>query len=197
MGAFFTNVHIKTNEIADKEALVKDLGLKSAYFSKCENGWTSIFPEKTEGQDSKELENVCTNLSKRYSAPTFAFLVHDSDVFMYFLADRGKGKDSYNSCPSFFDDEASDEPTGGESNLILPLCLPGTEDSVLKVLLKENKLSPAIQQEDSEALFAEDIAINLANLLGIPAWRASTGHNYISEGESDDMGTLEEVMDKT
>jgi hypothetical protein len=38
MGAFFTNVHIYGDAIVDQAALVRDLGLKAAYFSGCKNG---------------------------------------------------------------------------------------------------------------------------------------------------------------
>jgi hypothetical protein len=251
MGSFFTNVHIKCNEIFDQPSLVKDLGLTAAYFSDCENGWISLFPEKTEEQDAGFLKRVCAKLSKRYACPTFAFLVHDSDVFLYFLADKGKVVDSYNSCPAYFDEDASGEPSGGKVDLVFKLCLSGTEKDILNRLLKENKFTPPPKSEedrakiesdvvrekkelvakyaqmgevppervkevvpdidemlsylerdirfahrDTEDLSADDVALQLANLLGIPSWRPNIGYNYISNDEIENLGALVEVVDQ-
>jgi hypothetical protein len=69
----------------------------------------------------------------------FGFMVHDSDIFAYVFADKGKISDEYDSEPGYFEGEES-EPSGGIPAVILPYCVPGTEPSALEELLKKRKI---------------------------------------------------------
>lgn len=192
MGSFFTNLHVRCERTADPVAKIKSLGLGPTYISDIENGWLSIFPLKTEEQNPDEIIKVCARVSQIFCSPALAFLVHDSDIFMYFLARGGELVDFYNSDCGYFDENESHEPEGGNPELILPLCQPGTKETVLRRLLHEH-LYGAKNDSRDELITADDIAFALSELLGIPDWRVPLGFDYIEDGEAQECPLTEIV----
>jgi hypothetical protein len=123
----------------------------------------------------------------------FAFLVHDSDVAVYWLYQNGTLADEFNSAPDYFDKNISDQVrqrVRGNSERLLPLCLPGTTIAGIEEV---------IHPKDGLPLMAEGIFNDLAMLLGIDDTRMSLGFTYFeSEGEEilPDINEWEPVGEK-
>ena len=134
MGTFYTGLHAKCPERKLVSTAVMGIGASPAYVTNPKNGWVSVFPEQTESQDEKILEELSIKLSEHLHTGVIGFLVHDSDVFIYKLAADGKLLDSYNSSPGYFDgNEAA--PEGGNLDALLQFCPDGTNREELERVL--------------------------------------------------------------
>jgi hypothetical protein len=137
MGTFVTNLHVRD---ADRNAVIealRSLDVVPAYVRDSpENTWISIFPEAAD-QDEAALSEIARSLSKALSRPVIAFLVHDSDIFLYWLYNGGKELDRYNSAPGFFAGTET-PPEGGNPEMLRVCCPPGlSTDRLLRVLHPE------------------------------------------------------------
>ena len=193
MAAFFTNYQIHTNSVA---AIKKALGplIKSrAYVSPEMNGWITVYDEASDEQDQAVLTRTAAALSQALETAVFAFLVHDSDVAMYWLYEKGDLADEYNSAPDYFGEDVSEQARAlvrGNPDRLLPLCVSGTTRAQIEAV---------IHPTDGLPLMAEEIFADLAKLLGIDDARISLGFTYFeSEGEEilPDAGKYEPVGPK-
>jgi hypothetical protein len=118
-------------------AALLSLGAVPAYVcGSPESTWTSIFPEAAD-QDDAALPELACAFSKALQRPVIAFIVHDSDIFLYWLCDDGKELDRYNSAPGYFTDEEAPSE-GGNPNMLTVYCLPGaSRDRLLRLLHPE------------------------------------------------------------
>lgn len=66
--------------------------------------------EQSEDQ-GPELYDLARNLSTCFVCPTLAALLHDDDIFVYELFEGGVSTDTYNSEPTYFEDEVSGPDT--------------------------------------------------------------------------------------
>src|SRR5205823_4660728 len=66
------------------------------------NGWVTVYDEASDGQNEKVLRSLGEALSKQLDTVVIACLVHDSDIAMYWLFDRGHLVDEFNSAPDYF-----------------------------------------------------------------------------------------------
>jgi hypothetical protein len=190
MGSFFTNLHVRnasTQSICDA---LPNLTQSRAYVSPPSNGWATVYTEVTEDQDSKKLCAIADGLSKTLRTDVIAFMVHDSDIAMYWLYRDGKLTDEFNCAPDYFGEDVSDkerERVRGNADVLLPLCIEGTTREQVDELL---------HPPDGPSTFVEEIIYELAKLLGIDDARASLGFNYFdAEGEDllPDAGDFEPV----
>jgi hypothetical protein len=176
MGAFFTNVHVRSPagaEAATRTAileliprLVAEKGLVP-----CADGetpdrsivvgavgaWIGVFDEITESQNVKLLDALAKALSEATSRPALAALVHDSDHLLLRLFEGGK-----------LVDEVDRGKKKGKLDLWSRLVAPD----------KAEALRAAFAAQD---LFAEQTLGEIAGLLGIDAASACTGHTYLVE----------------
>jgi hypothetical protein len=91
---------------------------------------------------------------RRLQRPVVAFIVHDSDIFLYWLCDGGKELDRYNSAPGYFTDKET-PPEGGNPETLAVYCRPGTStDRLLRLLHPERHApEPPIQRmSDRDAI---------------------------------------------
>jgi hypothetical protein len=173
MGMFLTNLHVRAGATDTVVGALAGVLTSPAYVSEPSNGWVSVYPEETESQDTDLLEAIATNLSLRAAAPVLAILLHDSDVFNYWLADNGVVVDRYDSWPAYFDpDLDSDAPGGGNAEL---LARYGWSSATAPDF--ESVLRPA-----DRAVFAEDSVQAFAKLAGIPEHRALAGNGTCADG---------------
>ncbi len=88
-----------------------------AYVSPTIQGWTVVYDQETDDEDIDVLQELAQRLSHSFACPAFAVLVHDSDIFMYWLYDNGTLVDAYNSIPDYFDPTAEEAapPEGGDA----------------------------------------------------------------------------------
>jgi hypothetical protein len=110
------------------------------------------------------------------SRPVIAFTVHDSDVFWYWLFDNGAIVDNYDSAPNYFED-GSKTPSGGNAEALKPYCLDVATREQIDTILHP--------RPEDMATFAEDIACNLAKIMGISTECARASFGYIMQGDID------------
>lgn len=118
MGAFFTNIQLKTSEL-DKTDITnrvvdyiiklnseagfikvddEDEADKSVIISPAEDfSWISIYDEDTEDQSSRKLNKIASSLSKEFKTHALSILVNDSDTVYVGLIKNGTLKDSFNN----------------------------------------------------------------------------------------------------
>jgi hypothetical protein len=129
MGAFFTNYHLRCTDPAAVAESAKDLIATRAYVSPAKDGWITLYDETSESQDTAEITRLGRELSLRLNTALFAFLIHDSDVFVYYLFDRGELIDEYNSDPAYFSGAVTEETRhrlAGQPPTVLKYCPAGT-----------------------------------------------------------------------
>lgn len=134
MGTFYTNIHLKHGKQQDVFSVIEECGGVPAYISKPHGGWISVFPQATESQDDTVMKKVCASLSAKLNTGVIGFTCHDSDIFIYVLAENGRVVDEFNSCPGYFDG-SDDAPSGGDADRLMRYCPPGTTREQIEKLL--------------------------------------------------------------
>lgn len=180
MGAFFTNFQVRNISTKAIGAAVPKLTKSRAYVSPESNGWTTVYVEAAEDQNDETLRAIAGGLSISLKADVLAFLVHDSDIAVYWLYRNGTLTDEFNSAPDYFGEDVDDktrERVSGNVDALLPLCVASTTRS---------QLDEVLHPPDGPPTMAEDIVIELAKLLGIDESRASLGFKYFDE-EGEEM----------
>lgn len=134
MGSFITNLHIRGAEQQPVIEALKSLWIFPVYVGNTPgNAWISIYPEAVD-QNAKELSGIAGYLSGILHQPVIAFLVHDSDVLLYWLFDDGRTLDLYDSAPGQFAGRKP-KPTGGNARILQRYCRTGTSIEQLRRLL--------------------------------------------------------------
>jgi hypothetical protein len=169
VGTFFTNYQVHTQDI---EACIKaatTIVKSRALVTQPESGWISIYDETSELQDSAELQRVASELSEKLATEVFAFLVHDSDVFVYWFYRKGKLVDQFNSNPNYFGPMKSAERKkwAGQFQKLAPIILSaGTPEQLQKKMERKH-------------VFHEELTREFAKATGIDPDRACTGFEYL------------------
>jgi hypothetical protein len=177
MGAFFTNLQVRKASAQATCAALEKMDLGRAYVSPDGNGWVTVYCEATDEQDIGTMGNLASGLSKTLKTEVLGFLVHDSDIAMYWLYRNGELIDEFNSAPNYFEQKefSGDGPQGGNADVLLPLCVTGTTRAQLEALLHPS---------DGFPLMVEEIVADLSKLLGIDDTRSNLGFTYFEqEGE--------------
>jgi len=175
MGAFFTNLQIRNASTQAICAALPKLTQSRAYVSPERNGWVTVYPEATEDQNEKTICAIAGGLSQTLKADVLGFLVHDSDIAMYWLFRNGALTDEFNCAPEYFGEHVNEKTRArvrGNTDALLPLCVDGTTCA---------QLDEVLHPPDGPPAMAEDMVIELAKLLGIDDTRASLGFNYFDE----------------
>lgn len=174
MGAFFTNYQVRSDSPEAVGDALRELVPSAAYVSPAAGGWVTVYDESSEDQDLDRLRQVAAHLSKMLSSLVMALLVHDSDVLVYLLYRDGQIIDEFSSAPGYPAVSGMDpQRWRGKADVLLPLCKPATPRGAIAAVL---------DLSDSFVL-AEQIAEELAELLGIERERATLGYNGFIEGE--------------
>lgn len=170
MGAFFTNYQVRGSSTSDVVNALAELTKSRAYVSPEKNGWVTVYAEATEEQNQTILCRMAEELSKALKTDVFGFLVHDSDMTMYWLYRAGALADEFNSAPDYFGKKVNDATRArlrGNPDALLPLCVAGTTRAQIEAV---------IHPSDGFQLMAEQILTDLAELLGIDASRIALKH---------------------
>jgi hypothetical protein len=159
MGLFCVNFHFRTNDDKALSAAVKGRGVDRFRILPAKGGWASLYEEQASQQDDERIRELASGLSKQLGVAVIAFLVHDSDIACYWLFEKGKLLDEFNSCPDYFEGGGSG-PSGGDPNIFVRYCRKGVRaEEIAEILAGEN-------------LFAERVIERLAETLGIDVERA-------------------------
>jgi len=159
MGTFVTNLHIRDAERNAVIGALRSLDVVPAFVrGSPEHTWTSIFPEAAD-QDQAALSEMASTLSRALNRPVIAFLVHDSDVLLYWLYNGGKELDRYNSAPGYFTGEET-PPEGGNPDALGVCCPPGLPTDRLLWLLHPEKITqeqPPGKNSDLQAKMKDEV----------------------------------------
>jgi hypothetical protein len=171
MGSSFTNCHVRTSDLEGCARVVAGLARSRALLTQPKNGWLTIYDETSESQDLAEVRRIAKGLSSKLATDVFAFLLHDSDVFICLAYRKGKLIDQFNSRPNYFGQVTHAERTkwAGSPKNLLPLALCGvTAERIRRVLAREH-------------VFQEKLVTDFSRLVGIDPARAGTGFRYLQE----------------
>ncbi len=170
MGSFIVNFHVRGRDRSAVEKRLIELRIPKAWVTEPKRDWLSIYEEQASDQDERRILEVGASLSAALKKPTLAFLVHDSDVFAYWLFENGQLTDQYNSCPDYFEEEADEQAErGGDPRRLRAVCTTAAEVDAIEEVLH------------TEAVFAEEQLAQLASLLGIDEERALADFRMIGE----------------
>jgi|SRR5580658_75838 ankyrin repeat protein len=171
MGASFTNCHVRTSDKARCSQAASALVSARALLTEPKKGWITVYDEASETQDIAELQRVAKGLSQKLATEVFAFLLHDSDMFLYHAYRKGKLVDRFNSRPDYFGEVTTAERKkwAGNFKKLLPLAPAGVSVERIRRVLGE------------KALFQEEMVAAFARLMGIDAARARTGFRYLEQ----------------
>lgn len=182
MGAFFTNYHLRGTDVAAAAQATADLIATRAYLSPVKDGWITLYDETSESQDTAEITCLARELSQHLNTAVFAFLIYDSDVFIYYLFDHGELIDEYNSDPAYFGDVVSEETRhrlAGQPPTVLKYCPADT--TLLEVESAMGWTQSSSEGGFATGVFAEDRLRPLAAALGIDEVRAMLGYSYFEQ----------------
>ncbi|MEQ1903289.1 MAG: ankyrin repeat domain-containing protein [Pirellulaceae bacterium] len=177
MGLFCVNFHVKGSRANDVTKALTRLGAVEFVVPRKKTGWVSFYESDASNQDEQRIQDLAAGVSRELSAPTIAFLVHDSDIASYWMYEQGELVDQFNSCPDYFED--GDEPTGpsgGTPANMIKYCRSGVSVEDLADLFRDDDV------------FAERMIGQLAAFMGIDSNRALSDYRDVSEGGSDGLG---------
>lgn len=108
MGGFLVNLHVKHDSVETVQGALRKAEAGRAYVTEPQNGWISVYEERSCDQDATWIEKLTQQVSKSTKSHAISCLIHDGDFLVYWLYDKGKLIDQYNSLPDYFE-ECSDE----------------------------------------------------------------------------------------
>src|SRR5215471_16522666 len=168
MGAFFVNYHVRSDSTVKVCDALGPLIKTGAYVSPPKNGWVTVYEKSSDEQDDTIIRRIGSEVSKSLNTAVISFLVHDSDIAMYWLFQSGKLVDEFNSAPDYYEkaSKADRVRTRGSADAVLTLCVAGTTREQVDAVLHPPEGNP---------VFAEEIVSDLAGLLGIDEQRVCLG----------------------
>lgn len=169
MGSSFTNCHVRTSDKTRCLKAASALVGARALLTEPKTGWITVYDEASETQDIAELQRVAKGLSQKLATDVFAFLLHDSDMFLYHAYRKGKLVDRFSSRPDYFGEVTAAERKrwAGNFKRLLPLAPAGVSVERLERTLGK------------KSLFQEEMVASFARLVGIDAARARTGFRHL------------------
>ncbi len=172
MGAFFTNISLKTNDLETIKVALKD----KKVFVSSNPIWITIYPQETEEQDIATLHAFTQTCSSMFRCPAIAFLVHDSDALIYYYYKNGDLIDAFTSLEEFIEDESEDTQK---------LITENNHGALLKEIAKEGVTEDQINNVfSSKHVFAEDKLIDLVKVLGIDTVEP-IGYKYLVDEKAE------------
>jgi len=181
MSRLFTNINVRSGDQRAVAAAVVRLPRRMASIvSPARNGWVTVFDEASDAPDEDRLSGYTVMLSGKLKTQAVGFLVYESDVLVYTLADRERLEDHYSSWPDYFDESLPPEEydqLAGDPATLAGLKKGVSPDAVRQVL-------------EAEHDFAEEKLEALVALLGLPPDASRWGYNDLVEAAEEDPGSL-------
>lgn len=184
MGAFFTNVQLKTSDL-DKAEITENI---IAFITKFNtevgfikvgseeeadktvivlpsnnSNWVAIYDEEIEDQDLRKLNKLSSELSKEFKTTALSVLVNDSDSIYVGLNINGILKDTI-------------------SNLSKEINLSKNKPHVWTEIFVDNYTFDNIKFAwQNKSVFVEEFLAELAKFVNLDNSKLLTGYNYINE----------------
>jgi hypothetical protein len=183
MAASFVNYQLRTNDTDAVVRALEQIIASSAFVSSPKDGWVTIYDEASDAQDQAEIDRVAHDLSLQLHAPLLTFLVHNSNLLVYYLFDdEGCLIDEFNSAPEYFGQIVSEEARarfGGQAIALQPYCKQGISQAEIETVLRSAR--GATEGGFALTVPAEQRLARLAALLGIDSQRAIFGYNLFNK----------------
>jgi hypothetical protein len=169
VGAFYGSVQVRSGNrntvMAAAESAARAMRIRILVGPEI-GGWVGIYPEG-KGQD----ERVGREIAARIGYDVLHTLVHDDDVFAYWLFRHGNLVDSYWSVPGYF----------GEKNRAKEEAMVGNPEA-FRFIQERVELLPKILARGN-TLLAEQQLAEFADAMGIV--NACTSYEYLKDGETE------------
>jgi hypothetical protein len=170
MGAFYGSVQVRAEDRDRVKAAADEVARHwqiRMLIGPVLNGWVGVYPEGS-GQDG----TVSRDLAQRISGDVLHFLVHDEDIFAYWLYRDGRLVDSFHSRPGYFGEKgrAEEERMVGNAEAFRPLI----GDRI-------DQLRPLLAREGRPWPMESDRLGSFAGVLGIR--NALTSYEYLKEDD--------------
>ncbi|MDZ7617692.1 MAG: ankyrin repeat domain-containing protein, partial [Patescibacteria group bacterium] len=168
MGAFLVNFHARATSRDQVAEALRHVPAVDGWVAVSKRGWVAFWDRQSSDQNIDRIRSIGEDISRLLQTATIAFLVHDSDVFCYWLYDCGEQLDKYYCCPGYWGEDAIDrKPLFGNCEVLAKYCRAGTHPRQLEKLL-----APIAPQGLAAAVvpafrFAEDRLLQLATMLGL------------------------------
>lgn len=196
MGFFYTSITLKGPTQEHVIAYLRERG-RDAYVSPTMQGVTVVYDHACEGQDTDLIQAMTGDLSGAFDCPALAALLHDDDVFMYWLFRSGRLADEYNSEPAYWDDSRPSEPSGGDPRAICAAFGAERAEPEVEAILRSAWGVDKDEWPPGDYLGAEVRHQALARALGLPPYCYSMGYASIGFGnvpEGVDLALLVRTM---
>lgn len=170
MGGSYGSVQVRTEDLkgvlASAEQVAAQLKIRMLV-GPVINGWIGIYPESSDQQVGERFAQVLPEY-------VVEVLVHDDDVFAYWLYHDRNLIDSFFSRPGYFEEQnqAAEEAMTGKPQAFIPIAPNAT--AVLTRLLDRQSPRPTFEVE---TLLAFGKALGISNL--------ATSYDYLADGERD------------
>ena len=178
MGRSYTNITLKGPERDAIEVALVNMKRQAVVTPTCDS-LTVVFDAASEDQDGY-VYDLASNLSRDLSCIALAVTNHDDSVLYFKVYDRGELIDTYNSCPSYFEDVEPLPPSGGNAELLCSLfARPGNATNVEEILCFDALADDA----DDRYVFESERHIDLIDALGLSRHAAGLGFEAVMAGE--------------
>ncbi len=177
MGISYTNITVRAEQQAVAAYMKQQQ--RRAYVSRTVNGYTVVFDQASE-EDARELQNLALDLSRVFQTVAFAVLVHDGDLFLYWLYEDGKWIDEFDESPDYFAVEPMPSPPqgGNPEELCRAFRAPDAREDVRDIFDRVNRTATS-DDWFVGALVGDEIHDVLTQALGLPAFAVDTGYYTI------------------
>jgi hypothetical protein len=181
MGNFYVNLTLRG---PSQEMVTTAMNGRSAFISPTINGYTVVWDEEADSQDTGEIASLSVRLSRQLDCPLLVVLNHDDDLFFYQLYVSGTLVDSYNSAPGYFSGEP-DPPEGGDPGKLCSIYESGTTPEIGRILRPEGDELYCSALERHRALI---------EALALPIFSVGSGFTYLAAGEVPEGLFAEELI---
>ena len=187
MGGFYSNITLKGPE---QSAIAKALHGRAAIVSPKTDSCTVVYDSICDNQDADGMSELASQLSREFNCPAWAVIIHDDSVFWYRLFLGGQLADEYNSCPGYFDPEATEitGPSGGDANKLCTAFGAAQQQEVENILRK-----PGAAQRGGYVFETERHA-DLVRVLSLPEFAVGVAYASFERGEYPEGLSVEQMM---
>jgi hypothetical protein len=183
VGLFYGNLTVYAPQRPALLAELRRLG-RVAFVGPTEQGYTVVYDRAVDEQDAKAIERLGRAVTGPLACSALAAALHDGDVLYLWLFHKGRVRDRYDSCPSYFDPRATDSrrAEGGNARLLCEVFgRPDRHEHVERLLradLLERELPGVHGELERHAALAAE--------LGMPREVAGLGYSAIAGGYVDE-----------
>ncbi len=178
MGRFYTNITLKGPPRDTIEATLRGLKRRAIVTPTCD-GVTVVFDAASEAQDGQVYE-LASTLSLDLSCLALAVTNHDDSVLYFRVFEGGQLIDSYDSCPSYFEDVEPMLPSGGDAALLCrAFARPGNTASIDEIL----RFDALADGAGDRYVFETERHADLVDALGLSRYAVGIGFEAVTAGQ--------------